>query len=319
MRLIVADEDLRNRIQDATFPIWNEGLTRTAYGQWNDAQMRTAWGRQGLHRLALVDDDGRWLASAKRYRFAARLDGEAIEMAGVGAVFTPQELRGHSYARRIVEEMLAAEISRGTALAALFSEIGSDYYRRLGFVPVPLEEVTLAVRRKGGAPAMLVRSGTDVDLASIAGMHDARAADARFTLVRSPDLIQFSIAKKRLLAGLGPPGKRETQFFVAEEGIRAAAYVVLTIDDRGWFIEEAGDRDPAAARLGAMLQVLLARDPAAPPPAIRAWWPPGFPVPPQVAIESRAEPADIFMVRSLRNHMRPLSSTDVYYWRSDYF
>lgn len=319
MHLIVADEQLRDAIQDSTFPIWNEGLTRTAYGQWNAAQMRTAWGRERLHRLALTTGTGQWLASMKRYRFAARLDGQPIEIVGVGAVFTPPDLRGHAYAPRILEAALAEETSRGTALAALFSEIGRDYYQRAGFVPVPLEEVTLAVRRSAGAPAMLVRSGGDVDLPNLAAMHEARAASARFALVRSPDLIHFSIAKKRLLAGLGPPGKRQTEFFVAEEGLKAVAYAVITIDERGWFIEEAGDRDPDAARLGALLQVLLSREPAERTPTIRAWWPAGLSVPPQATIESRAEPADIFMVRPLRDGIPPLSSSEVFYWRSDYF
>jgi len=319
MPLVLADEQLRDRIQDATFPIWNEGLTRAAYGKWNAAQMRTAWGRDRLHRLALVDEDERWLASLKRYRFDARLDDQPIEMVGVGAVFTPPELRGQSYAQRIVEEVLAEETARGVALASLFSEIGADYYRRLGFVPVPLEEVTIVVRHKGGAPAMLVRAGAESDLANMTAMHEARAAAARFTLVRPPELVQFSIAKRRLLAGLGPPGKRQTEFFVAEEGLMAVAYVVITIDERGWFIEEAGDRDPAAARLGAMLQVLLAREPAQSPPTIRAWWPSSFPVPPQVTIASRKEPDDVFMVRPLRSGLEPLAAKDVFYWRSDYF
>jgi predicted N-acetyltransferase YhbS len=319
MRLVLADEELRDRIQGATHPIWNEGLTRAAYGRWNAAQMRTPWGGTHLHRLALIDENGRWVASLKRYRFDARLDGEPIEMVGVGAVFTPPDLRGQSFAPRIIEEVLAEEAARGVALASLFSEIGADYYTRSGFVPVPLEEVVLAVKRKGGAPAMLVRSGTDDDLAAVAAMHETRAAAARFALVRPPDLVQYSIAKWRLRAGLGPPGKRQTEFFVAEEGRTAVAYVVITIDERGWFVEEAGDRDPAAARLGAMLQVLLAREPAQSPPAIRAWWPSGFPVPPQVIIASRGEPDDVFMVRPLRGGLKPLEPKDVFYWRSDYF
>lgn len=317
--LITAERELRERIHDQTFPIWHEGLTRAAYGQWNEAQMRTAWGRERLHRLALVDDDNRWVASMKRYRFAARLGGESVEMVGIGAVFTPPELRGRSYAQQIVEQVIADETSRGTAVAALFSEIGIAYYARLGFAPVPLQEVTLAVSRKAGAPAMLVRSGTDADVPYMRAMHETRAASARLALVRSPELIQYSVSKRRLLAGLGPPGKRQTKFFVAEEGVMAVAYVVITADEEGWFIEEAGDRDPSAARLGAMLQVLLAREPSERRPTIRAWWPAGFPVPPQVTIESRRAPADVFMIRPLRNGVPPLSSAEVFYWRSDSF
>lgn len=319
MRLIVADQALGDRIQDETFSIWHEGLTRAAFGRWNEAQMRTAWGRDRLHRLALVDEDGRWLASMKRYRFDARLDGVLLPLAGVGAVFAPAALRGRGYARQVVADALEEEARRGPAIAALFSEIGREYYERAGFAAVPLEEVTFSVRMRGGAPAMLVRSGTEADLQSLAAMHETRSSSARLTLVRTPDLIQFSIAKKRLLAGLGPQGRREVGFFVAEEGYTAVAYVLITIDERGWFIEEAGDRDPAAARLGAMLQVLLAREPAQPPPSIRAWWPAAFPVPPQVTVESRTEPADVFMVRPLGCTIAPLSLSEVFYWHADYF
>lgn len=319
-RLVVADAPLRDLIQDATYPIWNEGLSRASYGKWNGAQMRTAWGRDRLHRLALVDAGGNWAASLKRYRFTARLDGADVPVVGIGAVFTPPERRGQSHARHIVEETLAQEAAAGAALAILFSEIGADYYRRLGFEPAPLDAVTLQVRAGAGAPAMLVRAGTGTDVASLAAMHEARAAAARFSLARTPELIEYAISKRRLLAGLGPPGLRQTEFFVAEEGSTAVAYVVITVDGGGWTIEEAGDRDPAAARLGAMLQVLLAREPSQRIPAIRAWWPRHMPVPPQVTITSRA-PAmgEVFMARPLRGGIAPLTSDDLFYWRSDVF
>ena len=61
---------------------------------------------------------------------------------------------------------------------------------------------------------------------------------------------------------LGPTGLRQVEFFVAEEGGSAVAYVILSENANGWTLEEAGDRDPAGARLGAMLQVLVAREPS---------------------------------------------------------
>jgi predicted N-acetyltransferase YhbS len=318
MRLIVADAPMRDRIQDTTYSIWNEGLTRPAYGRWNDAQMRTPWGLENLHRVALVDDEGQVLASMKRYRFTVRYDGEVMPMLGVGAVFTPNERRGRGYAPLLVERVVAEEAAAGTGVATLFSEIGAEYYSRMGFAAVPLDEVTVSVAHKDGAPAMLVRSGTDSDLPALSAMHEVRSASARFALVRTPEVIQYAIAKKRLRAGLGPAGKRQTEFFVAEEGHVAVAYAVITVDERGWFLEEAGDRDPMAARLGAMLQVLLAREPSV-RPAIRAWWPPAFPVPPQATLGERTPSPDIFMVRRLREGLRPLAPADVFYWHSDYF
>jgi hypothetical protein len=343
MRLIAAEGPVLEQILDDSFPIWNEGLTRAGYAQWNAAQMRTAWGARHLQRLALVDEASRVLASVKRYRFTARLDPPSREASadrrggplqrpdpgkggrrdvgvlGIGAVFTPESMRGRGYAAEAIERVIADEGGDGAAIAALFSEIGPDYYARCGFEAVPFEEVTLAVRHKPGAPAMLVRSGEDRDLPAVVAMHEARAAGARFALRRDTDLVQFAIARKRLLAGLGPSGRRQTEFFVAEEGTSAVAYVVITSGTRGWMIEEAGDRDPAGARLGAMLQVLLAREPSQQPPAIRAWWPASFPIPPQLEASNPRRAEEIFMIRPLQPDVPRLDARDIFYWHSDYF
>jgi hypothetical protein len=150
-------------------------------------------------------------------------------------------------------------------------------------------------------------------------MHVTRAAGAAFTLRRDASQIQYALAKKRLLAGLGPPGLRQVEFFVAEEGASAVAYVILLENANGWTLEEAGDRDPAGARLGAMLQVLVAREPSHRSPLIRAWWPRSMPVPPQLALTDRGDARDLFMVRALADVEPPVTADDVFYWRSDYF
>jgi GNAT superfamily N-acetyltransferase len=319
MRLVIADETLRARILDHTFPIWNEGLSRDAYGQWNEAQLRTEWGRARLHRFALLDESGGLLASAKRYRFDVRVHGRVGAMCGIGAVFTPPDRRGRGYASRLIEMLLAQEQRDGVLMATLFSEIGTAFYERLGFAPVPIDEVSLVVKRKGGAPAMLVRAGDDRDLATIAAMHDTRSSGARFALQRDRALVQYALSKKRLLAGLGPTGARQIEFFVAEEGASAVAYVLLHESRHGWTLEEAGDRDPAGARLGAILQTLLAREPHRPAPIIRTWWPRGFIVPPQVELRDRTDAHDVFMVRALADVPMPRSADDVFFWRSDFF
>jgi hypothetical protein len=97
-------------------------------------------------------------------------------------------------------------------------------------------------------------------------MHATRSADVRFVLRRDPSLIEYALAKKRLLAGLGQGAglARRASNRILRCGGRASAvaYVVLTVSPAGWTLEEAGDRDPAGARLGAILQVLLAREPS---------------------------------------------------------
>jgi hypothetical protein len=111
------------------------------------------------------------------------------------------------------------------------------------------------------------------------------------------------------------------QFFIAEEGASAAAYVVITARDGVWTLEECGDRDPSGARVGAILQVLIARDPAEQRPTIRAWLPAGF-LPPQVSVVGEGPSADVMMLRPLSTAgeaARGLSEADIFYWRSDMF
>ena len=319
MTIVPAEDDILEHILDGTFQIWNEGLSRPAYGQWNRAQLRTPWARRHLQRFASLDDRGQVLATAKQYRFEVRVDGREGWMCGIGAVFTPPEQRGHGYASALIEELVSRARRDGALLASLFSEIGTAFYERLGFTSVPLDEVTITVNQKGGAPAILVRAGEERDLEAVAAMHAVRAASAPFSLRRDAPLVHYALSKKRLLAGLGPPGLRQLEFFVAEEGASAVAYVVLNVNANGWTLEEAGDRDPAGARLGAMLQVLLAREPSRRAPLIRAWWPRACSVPPQLQLGDASAPKDLFMVRPLSDVATPKTADEVFYWHADHF
>lgn len=319
MRMVVAEGALLERILDSTFPVWHDGLTRRAYSQWSKAQLRTPWGRERLVRFALLDADDTCVASAKRYRHDVMIDGRDGWMCGIGAVFTPPEHRGKGHAATLIERMLDQARTEGALVAGFFSEIGAPYYERLGFATVPMDEVTVGVGGKAGAPAMLVRAGVEGDYPAICAMHATRSAGAGFALRRDGHGLHYAVSKKRLFAGLSPPGTRQFEFFVAEEGYTAAAYAVFSQNQHGWTLEEAGDRDPAGARLGGMLQVLVAREPSHRPPLIRAWWPRSFPVPPQLTLSGRTDPKDIFMARPLADVRLPARVDEVFYWRSDYF
>ena len=175
----------------------------------------------------------------------------------------------------------------------LFSEIGSAYYERLGFRVVPHSTSDITVKTKDGAPAVLVRAGEDRDAASVAETHARRVERYRFGLVPDADQVNYSVAKKRMLAGFDSTGRRTLEYFVTEEGYQAVAYVLLQVtrplqpgEPEAWSLAACGDRDPEGARIGAMLQVLLARHPGERPPAIRAWWPDRL-RPPQLEIARR--------------------------------
>jgi predicted N-acetyltransferase YhbS len=324
--LVPAADALLGAILDETYSIWCEGLTQVAYERFYRAQLATPWGRTHLSRFALVHG-AEVLASAKQYTFDATLDAEPIRVVGLGAVFTQSAHRGRGMARDLIERLLERATAEGADLALLFSEIGADYYCRLGFTTVDMSDLTLRVTEsdRHGAPATLVRAADERDLAHIVAMGAVRAQPYRFHLTRDRDVVHYATAKKRLLAGLGAAGARELQFFVAEEGASAVAYVVISASRAGaatqWVLEECGDRDPSGARVGAILQTLIARDRAEARPTITTWLPSGF-CPPQITIIAERPSSEVMMVRPLSARAASattLRAADVLYWRSDLF
>lgn len=320
MQVIPATGDLLERILDSSYPLWGDGLSRKRYQQYNSGQLTTRWARANLERVALVDR-GELLSSAKRYTLDLSIDGRRVRALGLGAVFTPPDVRGRGHARTLIDRMVAAAERDGLDAALLFSEIGPDYYARCGFSVVARETLGLEVSRLKGAPGIVARTGEPRDLPFIAAMDAGLAVRYRLHVRRSPEWIEYGIVKKRLIAGLGPGGAREVLFVVAEEGGRAVAYVLVAAAGDRWTIEECGDRDPSGARVGALLQALLAREPASEPPALAAWLPEGW-LPPQLSIVSRAAAEQVMMMRPLTRAARPdppFRGSDVHYWHGDVF
>jgi GNAT superfamily N-acetyltransferase len=319
MQIVPARAATLDRILDETWRIWSDGLTREAYARYNDAQMKTAWGSRSLDRVALVDGE-RVLSTAKQYALGARLDGRTIRVLGIGAVFTPPSLRSRGAAAALIERMLERAREEGVDCALLFSEIGAAYYERFGFVPIPRDVVWLRVAEKPGAPAILVRVGEERDIPAVTELLRAAAAPARFALEIDADVVRYSVAKKRLLAGLSPPGWRSVEFYVAEEGASAVAFVLLTVSRSGVTLEACGDRDLTGARVGAILQVLRARTPRERPADLAAWLPSGF-LPPQLTIVKQRPASELMMIKPLRDDLRvdDLRADDIIYWHGDAF
>lgn len=319
MQIVPARDRILEQILDETWRIWSDGLTREAYARYNAAQMKTPWGRRFLDRIALVDGE-RVLSTAKRYALRARLDGTPLRMLGIGAVFTPPALRSRGSAAALIERLLDDARREGMDGALLFSEIGASYYEQFGFVGIPRDVCWLRVIDRPGAPAILVRAGEERDIPAVADLLRAVAARARFALEVDEDVVRYSLSKKRLLAGLSPAGWRNVEFYVAEEGASAVAFVLITASRTGATLEACGDRDPSGARIGAILQVLRARTPKERVPDMAAWLPSGF-RPPQVTIVKQRPASELMMIKSLRDDLRvdDLRVEDIVYWHGDAF
>jgi hypothetical protein len=320
MKLVQAEGDLLQRLVAATPPAAIPGLSAEAFAKYDAAQAQTPWARRHQRRFALMRGED-VLASAERYDLTGTLDRHRATICGIAGVLDHGDAVGHMYGCRLVDELVEDAARDGVDLALLFQPTAAAPLPD-GFAIVPTTDVELAVTEspRYGAPMTLVRGGEDRDLGAIAAMGHARAEPFRFHLDRDVDLVKHALIRKRLLAGLGSAGARQLEFVIAEEGITAAAYIAISVVADTWTIEECGDRDPSGARVGALLQALISRDPAESRPLIRGWLPPGF-LPPQVTITSAAAAPPRLLARALSSNVRglPLTASEVLYWRNDLF
>jgi hypothetical protein len=319
-KVVAAEGAALQRIVATTPLAAYSGLSREAFLKYEAAQAKTAWALSHRRRFALVHA-GDVLASAERYDLTGRLDRQPIAICGIASVHSGGTgVDGRKVESALVEQLLDDARRDGADLALLFPTANRSSPVPHGFEAVPTTDVELTVTEspRYGAPMTLVRGGEDRDLDAIAAMGHVRASQCRFHLVRDAALIKHAITRKRLLAGLGSVGARQLLFVIAEEGITAAAYLVISVVGATWTIEECGDRDASGARVGALLQALIAREPGESRPVIRGWLPPGF-LPPQVSIASASSAAPVLLARALSPRVQALqlSASDVMYWRND--
>jgi hypothetical protein len=228
--VVAAEGAILERILDTTYPVLHQDLSRQAFAKFDAAQRKTAWALGHQRRFALVEGAD-LLASAQRYELSGTIDRQCVSICGIGAVCTDPACHDGCHARVLVERLIDDARRDGADLALLFIATDRTRYAPESFEVIPTGDVELKVAESSryGAPMTLVRSGEDRDLAAIAAMGQARASQFRFHLDRDVDLVKYVITKKRLLAGLGSAGVRQLQFVIAEEGITAAAYMVVSI------------------------------------------------------------------------------------------
>jgi hypothetical protein len=268
--------------------------------------------------LALAEGQ-RILATAERYDLVVVFDGRAVRVCGIGTVCAEPSPHSLEHARVLVDAVADDAARQGAGMALLFPQPGVTNGQRGDFQPIPSTDLTLIV--SDPAPddePMTVRRGEERDLAAIVAMGRAGAGRFRFHLDRDVDFVHYAITTRRWLAGPGSADAGQLHFWVADEGGKAAAYVIVSVADDLWTLEECGDLDPSGAGVGALLRALVAREPGQRRPTIRAWLPPGF-LPPQVTVASAVPSTDAVKVRMLGAAATepPLSSDDVLFWRND--
>ncbi|HKY31783.1 MAG TPA: GNAT family N-acetyltransferase [Candidatus Polarisedimenticolia bacterium] len=184
-----------DQVLAGTHALWSDGLDREAYAGYVRTMMASDWARAGGYRFLVLDGGGRRVLSAlKLYRLAARLDGCQVAVGGVGAVFTPPELRGRGHASALLDGAHAIMAARGDRAALLYSEIGAGYYARLGYRPMRPRSSALPVPPEGGLPRGLHRMHR-TELPAVMALREREDRGLPFALTRDEGYWRLLLAR----------------------------------------------------------------------------------------------------------------------------
>jgi len=164
--------------------LWGGGRSFDEYVREFQAVAGSAYGRRRFRTIGLRVGDA-VVVSCKRYEREVRCGDRTLRAVGIGAVFTPPELRGRGYASAMIGALLDAERAAGTDVAYLFSDIHPLFYERLGFVTLPSRTISL---RADALPDKRLEIATvcDTDWTAIRRCFDALDGRRPLAFKRTP-------------------------------------------------------------------------------------------------------------------------------------
>jgi GNAT superfamily N-acetyltransferase len=190
------------------------------------------------------EQGGTILSSMKRYQPLIRRNGRISRAAVIGAVYTPARFRRKGYASAMIRAVLEQAREAGTGLALLFTDIGTAYYRSLGFHVLP---ATMATARR--IPARPPVSGpvgfSPADAAHLSQVRNAHEACMRpydLHIVRDQKHWDFLLARAdHYFSRASATGHQ--RFRAAHRAGRFLGYLVDIQADGEWEIREVGAAD----------------------------------------------------------------------------
>jgi len=227
----------------------------------------SAWGKRRFRTIGLRLG-GELVASCKRYERTLRCGEYAHKAVGIGAVFTPEALRGRGYATALLGAFLDAERAAGTDFAYLFSDIHPAFYERLGFAALPSRTISLRADALS-AERVAVAALDETDAGAVQRVVDALNARRPFAFARTPLDWEWQRLRTRSREHTGAP-----LLLGVRRGRALAAYVSgRRVPDADAFVldEFAFAREDDRALIGPLL-----RASAGDLRTIRGWLPPAI-------------------------------------------
>lgn len=212
LRLLEAHEI--DRVLKDNYKIWSPGLDRARYRHYQWWQMLHPWGRRNLEYFGFFTPDGKLAASCKRYCFKYQSRGRVYNVAGIGAVFVEEDLRGNSYGLKMLEEIARLSQKEGYDALLLNSDIDPAYYQRIGYYLFDAGAFNVSLSRdwlrssikqmdalsdRGLDESFVVRSVTAPDIAEMCKHHQRWLSRMSYGFKRSSDYWSYKLGRELYL------------------------------------------------------------------------------------------------------------------------
>ena len=222
-------------------PIWGGGLEEDRFQLF---QRRLADAPEAGDRYRLLGwfDSVKLVSAMKAYDLHATCAGRPLRMLGIGAVFTPMDLRRKGHAASMLRTAMAEYRKRGAQAAVLFSDIGGAYYEKLGFRALESRECSVdagALPRPNVGFRPAVAGDEELMTQLFAAV---RNGETRFALARDGWTLRFQLRRLRELARARNVGEPEWGI-VAGEAAAMIRFGRDTVDvlEAAWTTERNRD------------------------------------------------------------------------------
>ncbi len=126
------EQQARDRL---TVETWGTGLTTDQFLEREQRLRAHPWAAAALTTWLWKDASGAILCSCEVFLDEAKAFARTGTAATIASVFTEPRLRAQGHAAKMLQALIVE--LRSCLAVTLFSEIGTHYYQRLGFCPVP--------------------------------------------------------------------------------------------------------------------------------------------------------------------------------------
>lgn len=202
-----------------THEIWSGGYSLPAHVERQKDILRRA-GPDILRYIGLSDETG-LIASMKRYGLVVHVPGAGPTPAiGIGAVYTRKDARKKGAAAKLLNWLLEDARAQGNALALLYSEIGTSYYEKFGFVALPSNEHSAATNDLPNTTSLSIRPATHNDHAAILALHEASWEPKIVRIARKIEHLRFFLFRN----------SADSVFMLQRQGIDVG-YVIAALHD----------------------------------------------------------------------------------------